>query len=79
MITEFLEGLLGWQVGTAALFFGMTVTALSLLNKDRKEELALWLMGAMPEESWHKTYLSMFDALFYGPNGSRVRFFLVSA
>lgn len=79
VIAEFLEKLLGWQVGTAALFFGMTVTALSLLNKHRKEELALWLMGAMPEEMWSKTFLAMFDGLFYGPNRSRVRFFLVSA
>lgn len=79
MFAEFLESVLGWQVGTVTLFFGMTVAALSLLNKDRKEEIALWLMGAMPEATWHKTFLSVFDALFYGSSRSAVRFFIMSA
>ncbi len=55
---------LPWQVYLAAAFFIMTSTALNLLAQERKDEIALWLMGAQPEESWSKSFLSLFDALF---------------
>jgi TPR repeat protein len=48
----------------AALFLTLTAFALSLMAVDKKETLALWLMGAGGEQTWSRGYLNMFDAIF---------------
>ncbi|MDU8913618.1 tetratricopeptide repeat protein [Aestuariicoccus sp. MJ-SS9] len=61
---NWLQGTLGWQAYLAAAFFLMTSAALNLLSRERKDDIALWLMGGHSEESWSKTFLSLFDAHF---------------
>jgi len=61
---DFLGGTLGAPLAGATAFFAMTLSALGLLAKDRKDDIALWLMGGDSEENWSKTFLSLFDALF---------------
>ena len=51
----------------AALACGLlslTSLAAKLLNQDRKDEIALWLLGAGNEETWDRSFCSLFDALF---------------
>ncbi len=55
---------MGWPLAAAIGFFGMTRIALGLLANERKEYIALWLMGGDTRENWAKTFLSLFDALF---------------
>ncbi len=69
---------LGWEGGFAFLFVALTASAMSLLAQSRKDEIALWLMGAHTGESWAKAYLSMFDGLF-GENHFNFRCFLRSS
>ena len=50
--------------GFALASFILTASAGSLLKQDRKDEIALWLMGAHTPDTWAKTFGSFFDALF---------------
>ena len=43
--------------------FALTAYA-SLLNPKRKEDVALWLMGAQSEEGWSKSFVTLFDSVF---------------
>ena len=54
----------GWQLTLAAFFFLMTNAALGLMSREKKDTLALWLMGAGTEENWSKSFLDLFDSLF---------------
>ncbi|MEM1274751.1 MAG: tetratricopeptide repeat protein [Pseudomonadota bacterium] len=56
----------------------MTGLAASVLNQDRKESIALWLMGAQSEETWAKSFTALFDAIF-GKNHLSPKCFLRSA
>lgn len=59
-----LQNNLGWPAGLAVSMFVLTVLAGKLLNPERKDEIALWLMGAQSEDSWSKSFVSLFDAVF---------------
>jgi TPR repeat protein len=48
----------------AFFFFILTKGSLDLLTQNKRDSLALWLMGTQTEEGWAKTFISMFDALF---------------
>ncbi|WP_171182137.1 hypothetical protein, partial [Ruegeria sp. HKCCD8929] len=65
-----------WALGLGASMFGLTVYA-GLLNPARKEDLALWLMGAQTEEGWSRSFISLFDAVF-GSNHFSIRCFVRS-
>lgn len=52
-----------WALGLGTAMFGLTFLA-SLLNQERKDEVALWLMGAQSEKGWSEGFVSMFDAVF---------------
>ena len=50
--------------GLAASMLALTLFAGKLLNPDRKDDIALWLMGGTTEESWSRSFTSLFDAVF---------------
>lgn len=52
-----------WATGLALSMFGLTAFA-ALLNPERKEEIALWLMGAQTEDGWSKGFIVLFDGVF---------------
>ncbi|MBA3324848.1 MAG: hypothetical protein H0T41_06135, partial [Rhodobacteraceae bacterium] len=56
----------------------LTLLAGGLLNQERKDEIALWLMGAQTEESWSRSFNTLFDAVF-GARHLSLRCFLSSA
>ena len=60
----FLQTNWGWAAGLAASMFVLTMLAGGLLNPARKDEIALWLMGAQSEENWSRSFVSLFDAVF---------------
>lgn len=62
-LKELFAGNVAWAVGLAGAMLGLTALAGKLLNPARKEEIALWLMGAA-EDSWHRTFCDLFDAVF---------------
>ena len=60
-----LTGSLKTGLAISGVFFVPTATGLSLLNEDRKQAIASWLMGAKgSEESWSRSFVAIFDALF---------------
>ncbi|MFG5384057.1 SEL1-like repeat protein [Yoonia sp. R2-816] len=63
-------------MGLATFMFGLTSLA-SLLNQDRRDDVALWLMGAHSETRWSDSFIGLFDAVF-GQNHFSVRCFLRS-
>ena len=63
-LQTFLETNWGWAAGLAASMLGLTLLARSMLNPARKDEIALWLMGAQSEENWSRSFTSLFDAVF---------------
>ncbi len=65
-----------WALGLAAFMFGLTSFA-SLLNQDRRDDVALWLMGEHAS-SWSQSFIRLFDAVF-GKNHFSVRCFFRSA
>ncbi|MBM1690704.1 tetratricopeptide repeat protein [Sulfitobacter geojensis] len=67
--------LLGWQFTVSAAFFALTSFSLGLLAQERKDDLALWLMGAETEDAWSNRFVSLFDALFGGSHLSLKCFF----
>lgn len=67
-----------WATGLAAAMVGLTLFAAKLLNPARKDEIALWLMGAVPEEDWSRNFVALFDAAF-GANHFSFRCFLRSS
>ena len=77
-IASFFETNWGWATGLSAAMLGLTAFAASILNQDRKDSLALWLMGAQPEENWAKSFTALFDAVF-GENHLSLRCFGISA
>ena len=49
----------------ASGFTALTATGLSLLNQERKDAIALWLMGTEgSEENWSRSFTEIFDAIF---------------
>ena len=67
----------GWALGLAGSMMGLTALA-GLLNLARREELSLWLMGALDETSWSKSFIGLFDAVF-GHRHLSLKCFLRSA
>ena len=63
-VRSFWEANWSWAGGLAASMLGLTLLANSLLNPARKDEIALWLMGAQSDETWARTFTSLFDAVF---------------
>ncbi|MEL7106245.1 MAG: tetratricopeptide repeat protein [Pseudomonadota bacterium] len=61
---EDITAAFGWQLTLAAFFFLMTNFALGLMSREKKDTLALWLMGAGTEDNWSRSFLDLFDALF---------------
>ena len=59
-----LQDLIDWAWGPAGFMLVMTTLAGKYLHPDRKAELAGWLRGQMPEQSWHGTFVEFFDTLF---------------
>ena len=51
-------------VAAASGFAGLTATGLGLLNRARKDEIALWMMGAESEQDWSRSFCAIFDAVF---------------
>ena len=76
-VRSFLQTNWGWAAGLAASMMGLTALA-GLLNRQRKEEVALWLMGAHTEEGWARSFTTLFDAVF-GHRHLSLRCFLRSA
>lgn len=68
----------GWATGLAGAVLALTAFAASILNADRKETIALWLMGAQSEENWAKSFTALFDAVF-GENHLSLRCFVRSS
>ena len=62
-ILSYLESSWGWAAGLAASIMGLTALA-GMLNRQRKDEVALWLMGAQTEEGWAQSFNTLFDAVF---------------
>lgn len=62
-LQELFGGNVAWAAGLAGLMLALTALATKLLNPQRKDEIALWLMGAA-EDSWHRTFCDLFDAVF---------------
>lgn len=58
-LSAFLQSNWGWVTGLAASIAGVTALAATILNQDRKETIALWLMGAQPEETWARSFTAM--------------------
>ncbi|MEO1471105.1 MAG: hypothetical protein AAFV86_18825, partial [Pseudomonadota bacterium] len=54
----------GVAAAVAAAMAGLTFAAGSLLHPDRRAAIGLWLAGAESEETWSKTFVSLFDAVF---------------
>lgn len=52
-----------WAIGLALSMCGLTAFA-TLLNQERKDDVALWLMGAHGEAGWSASFVSLFDAVF---------------
>ena len=77
-LQTFLQTNWGWAAGLAASMFGLALLAGSLLNPARKDEIALWLMGAQSEENWSRSFTSLFDAVF-GAQHLSLRCFIRSA
>ncbi|MEL6336291.1 MAG: tetratricopeptide repeat protein [Pseudomonadota bacterium] len=63
-IKAFLDTNWGWAAGLAGAMVVLTVAAGSLLHPDRKVAIGLWLAGAESEETWSKSFVSLFDAVF---------------
>ena len=63
----------GTPAVVAVLFATLTYSALSLMPQVRKDELALWLMGA-ENENWAGNFTAMFDALFGSKHWSVICF-----
>ncbi|MDW4499915.1 tetratricopeptide repeat protein [Sulfitobacter sp. D35] len=76
-VLSYLEANWGWAAGLAASIMGLTALA-GLLNRQRKDEVALWLMGAHTEAGWAKSFTTLFDAVF-GRHHLSLRCFLRSA
>jgi len=55
----------GWATGLAASMLALTLLAGGLLNPGRKDDIALWLMGAQSEETWARTFATLFDAIIW--------------
>lgn len=62
--------------GVAASMFALTAIATSL-NPDRRDDVALWLMGAQSEEDWSRSFIRLFDCAF-GENHLTISCFLRS-
>ncbi len=77
-LQAFLQTNWGWAAGLAGSMLALTLLAGGLLNQERKDEIALWLMGAQTEENWSKSFTSLFDAVF-GARHLSLRCFLRSA
>lgn len=77
-IDAFIQSELGWATGIATAMSGLTILAGSLLNQERKDEIALWIMGAPTEQGWSQGFVSLFDAVF-GHRHLSLRCFLRSA
>ena len=63
-LNDFLQTNWGWAAGLAASMLGLTALAAGLLNPARKDEIALWLMGAHTDETWARSFTALFDAVF---------------
>lgn len=48
----------------AGVVVSLSGLASKLLNQERKDEIALWLLGAGNQDSWTRGFCWMFDALF---------------
>lgn len=48
----------------AASVLALTLFSGSLLQQDKKDSIALWLMGAQSEESWSRSFVALFDKVF---------------
>lgn len=68
----------GRAAAVAGALMGLTMLALGLLPKPQRETIALWLMGAATEVSWHQSFTTLFDAVF-GRRHLSLRCFAVSA
>lgn len=77
-LQAFLQTNWGWAAGLAASMLALTLLAGGLLNQERKDEIALWLMGAQTDETWSRSFVSLFDAVF-GARHLSLRCFLRSA
>ena len=77
-VITFLEANWGWSAQLAASMLAPTALASTLLNPARKEEIALWLMGAQTEQNWSRSFVWLFDAVF-GDRHLSWRCFLRSA
>lgn len=63
-LPELLQNNWLWAAGLAAGVFALMTLADDLLALERKETIALWLMGVENEETWGRSFCAFMDALF---------------
>ena len=63
-IQNFFQTNWSMAAGLAGAMVALTAFASSILAQDRKDSVALWLMGAQSEENWAKSFVALFDAVF---------------
>jgi uncharacterized protein len=63
-LEAFLQSNWGWAAGLAASMFALTALADRLIHPERRDEIALWLMGAHSEQNWSRSFVALFDAVF---------------
>lgn len=64
VLREFFQTHWGWAAGLAASVTGGMVLVLNLLNPKRKEDIAIWLLGAPSDKDWSDRFCALFDAIF---------------
>ena len=63
-LEAFVQSNWAWAAGLAASMFALTALADRLLHPARRDEIALWLMGAHSEQNWSRSFVTLFDAVF---------------
>ncbi len=64
VLQDFFQTHWGWAAGLAASITGSMVLVLNLLNPKRKEDIAIWLLGAPSDKDWSDRFCALFDIVF---------------
>ena len=64
MVDAFVQANRDRAAGLAAGLAALTLLGGGLSSRARKDEIALWLMGAQSERNWAMGFTALFDAVF---------------
>ncbi|MET1414391.1 hypothetical protein ABVF61_19125 [Roseibium sp. HPY-6] len=68
----------GWSLTIASIFSVITYSTISYIRQERRDDLGLWMVGAVKHSDWRKQFYALFCAAF-GKHHLSLRCFLSSS